>query len=442
MSSSDTICAQATSQGNASVSIVRLSGPEALTIARQLTGVELVPRHAHFLPLLDQDGKTAIDQAVVIYFPHPQSFTGEDVVEFQCHGNPFIVKNILRELCKHGARLAIAGEFSERAFLNGKLDLSQLEAIADLINSGSEQAARSAVLSMQGKFSEQVQNILRQLIQIRTHIEAGLDFAEEDIEVEVKTSVQTKLERTRQEIETLFSIAQKGVQMQRGVSVVLTGLPNVGKSSLLNALSTEERAIVTEIPGTTRDVVYVDMELNGIPIRLIDTAGLREDAGIVEQEGIERAHKAIASADLVIHVIDGSQSNGVTADLATRNNRLDVYNKSDLRKGEMVIPDNAISVSAKTGAGISRLREQIASRLQLQPSEMQTPFSARTRHLDAMRRALDSIQHALQQLQADSPLELAAEDLRIAQQCLGEITGEFTPDDLLDYVFREFCIGK
>lgn len=442
MSSSDTICAQATPQGNASVSIVRLSGPEALPIARQLTGVELAPRYAHFLPLLDQDGKTAIDQAVVIYFPQPQSFTGEDVVEFQCHGNPFIVKNILRELCEHGARLAIAGEFSERAFLNGKLDLSQLEAIADLISSGSEQAARSAVLSMQGQFSEQVQNILQQLIQIRTHIEAGLDFAEEDIEVEVKTSMLAKLERTRQEIETLFSIAQKGVQMQRGVSVVLTGMPNVGKSSLLNALSTEERAIVTEIPGTTRDVVYVDMELNGIPIRLIDTAGLREEAGIVEQEGIERAHKAIESADLVIHVIDSSQSSSAITDLMTHNNRLDVYNKSDLLKDKKAIPGNAISVSAKTGAGIGRLREQIASRLQLQPSEMQTPFSARTRHLDSMRRAMDSIQHALQQLQADSPLELAAEDLRIAQQCLGEITGEFTPDDLLDYVFREFCIGK
>ncbi len=413
-----------------------------MSIAQQLTQVELIPRHAHFSTLLEGEGNTTIDQAVVIYFPQPHSFTGEDVVEFQCHGNPFVVKNLLQELCRYGARLAIAGEFSERAFLNGKLDLSQLEAIADLISSGSEQAARSAVLSMQGQFSEQVQSILQQLIQIRTHIEAGLDFVEEDIEVEVKTSVQAKLENTRQEIETLFAIAQKGVQMQRGVSAVLTGLPNVGKSSLLNALSTEERAIVTEIPGTTRDVVYVDMEICGIPMRLIDTAGLRTDAGIVEQEGIERARKAIENADLVIHVIDSSQSNITPAELTKTSRRLDVYNKADLLTDKSALPENAILVSAKTGAGISRLREQIASRLQLQASDSQTPFSARARHLDAMRRALASMQHAQQQLQIDAPMELAAEDLRIAQQCLGEITGEFTPDDLLDYVFREFCIGK
>ena len=442
MANTDTICAQATPQGNASVSIVRLSGPEALKIGRQLTHIDFIPRHAHFCTLLDHDGKITIDQAVVIYFPQPQSFTGEDVVEFQCHGNPFVVKSLLQELCRYGARLAVAGEFSERAFLNGKLDLSQLEAIADLISSGSEQAARSAVLSMQGQFSDQVQNILQQLIQIRTHIEAGLDFAEEDIEVEVKTRMQAKLDSTRQEIEKLFAIAQRGVQMQRGVSVVLTGLPNVGKSSLLNALSTEERAIVTEIPGTTRDVVYVDMEINGIPMRLIDTAGLRTDAGIVEQEGIERARKAIENADLVIHVIDSSQPNAATEKLINMSNRIDVYNKIDLLNDGVAIPDNAILVSAKTGAGINQLREHIANRLQLQPKETQTPFSARARHLDAMRRALDSIQHALQQLQIDSPMELAAEDLRIAQQCLGEITGEFSPDDLLDYIFREFCIGK
>ena len=442
MANTDTICAQATPQGNASVSIVRLSGPEALNIARQLTQIELVPRCAHFSTLLDYNGKTAIDQAVVIYFPQPNSLTGEDVVEFQCHGNPFVVKSLLQELCRHGARLAIAGEFSERAFLNGKLDLSQLEAIADLISSGSEQAARSAVLSMQGKFSDQVQKILQQIIQIRTYIEASLDFSEEDIDSAVKPDMQAKLESTRKEIETIFTIAQKGVQMQRGVSVVLTGLPNVGKSSLLNALSTEERAIVTEIPGTTRDVVYVDMEINGIPIRLIDTAGLRTDAGIVEQEGIERARMAIENADLVIHVIDCSQPNAATEELTHVSNRLDVYNKADLLNDNVAMPSNAILVSAKTGAGISQLRENIATHLQLQPQDAQTPFSARTRHLDAMRRALASIQHALQQLRIDAPMELAAEDLRIAQQCLGEITGEFTPDDLLDYIFREFCIGK
>lgn len=442
MDTTDTICAQATPQGNASVSIVRLSGPKALEIAKQVAPTKLHPRQAYFSAFFAHDCKTVIDQGVVIYFPQPHSFTGEDVVEFQCHGNPFVVQKLLNELCAHGARLAVAGEFSERAFLNGKLDLSQLEAIADLISSGSEQAARSAVLSMQGKFSEQVQSILHQLIQIRTHIEAGLDFAEEDIEVEVKTSMHAKLDATRNEIEQLFAIAQKGVQMQQGVSVVLTGLPNVGKSSLLNALSTEERAIVTEVPGTTRDVLYVDMEINGIPMRMIDTAGLRSNADVVEQEGIERARAAIEHADLVIRVIDCSRPQTGKPEIAAAAKRLDVYNKIDLLADSAVIPNGAIAVSAKTGAGIDQLREQIARDLQALPESSQTPFSARARHLDAMRRALNAIQNALRQLQAEAPLELAAEDLRIAQQCLGEITGEFTPDDLLDYVFREFCIGK
>ena len=269
-----------------------------------------------------------------------------------------------------------------------------------------------------------------------------MDFAEEDIEVEVKTSMHAKLDATRIEIEQLFAIAQKGVQMQQGVSVVLTGLPNVGKSSLLNALSTEERAIVTEVPGTTRDVLYVDMEINGIPMRMIDTAGLRSNADVVEQEGIERARAAIEHADLVIRVIDCSRPQTGKPEIAAAAKRLDVYNKIDLLADSAVIPNGAIAVSAKTGAGIDQLREQIARDLQALPESSQTPFSARARHLDAMRRALNAIQNALRQLQAEAPLELAAEDLRIAQQCLGEITGEFTPDDLLDYVFREFCIGK
>ena len=442
MENTDTICAQATPQGNASVSIVRLSGTQALDIAATVTRTTLIPRHAHFATFYEQDGNSPIDQGVVIYFPQPHSFTGEEVVEFQSHGNPFVIQKLLNELCKHGARLAIAGEFSERAFLNGKLDLSQLEAIADLIASGSEQAARSAVLSMQGKFSQQVQTILQQLIQIRTHIEASLDFSEEDIETDVKTKMQAKLVATKNSIEDLFAIAQKGLQLQQGVSVVLTGLPNVGKSSLLNALSSEERAIVTEIPGTTRDTVYVDMEIGGVPMRLIDTAGLRSAAGVVEQEGIERARKAIESADLVVHVIDASQAGTAEDELSKLKNRLEIYNKIDLVTDTAQIPSGATAVSAKTGIGLEELREKIARRLSVSTHTGQTPFSARARHLDAMRRALDAVNVALNQLQTHSPLELVAEELRIAQQCLGEITGEFTPDDLLDYVFREFCIGK
>ena len=443
MDSTDTICAQATPQGNASVGIVRLSGPSALEIATQVTRTELAPRRACFCSFISSDHKTVIDQGIAIYFPGPQSYTGEDVVELQCHGNPFIVQHLLSELCKLGARLAIAGEFSERAFLNDKLDLSQLEAIADLIVSSSEQAARSAVLSMQGKFSKQVQVILQQLIRIRTHIEAALDFAEEDIQIDVRTQMLTKLKATQLEIENLFAVAQKGVQMQRGVSVVLSGQPNVGKSSLLNALCAEERAIVTEIPGTTRDIIYVDMEMAGVPLRLTDTAGLRASAAAVEQEGIDRAHKVIAQADLVIHVIDSSRPETAGTPQLNTDNRLDIYNKLDLLNDTTCIPRGAVAVSAKTGAGIDMLREKIATRLQLRTDyAQQTPFSARARHLDAMRRALDLLRRAGQQLHDDAPLELVAEDLRLAQQCLGEITGEFTPDDLLDYVFREFCIGK
>lgn len=442
MENTDTICAQATPQGNASVSIVRLSGPKALDIAAAVTRISLAPRQAHFATFYEQDTGSPIDQGVVIYFPQPNSFTGEEVVEFQCHGNPYVVQNLLRQLCEQGARLAIAGEFSERAFLNGKLDLSQLEAIADLIASGSEQAARSAVLSMQGKFSQQVQTILQQLIQIRTHIEAALDFAEEDIEVDVKSKMQAKLIATKTSIEELFAIAKKGLQLQQGVSVVLTGLPNVGKSSLLNALSAEERAIVTEIPGTTRDTIYVDMEMGGVPMRLIDTAGLRSAPGVVEQEGIERARKAIESADLVVHVIDGSQAKTTDSELSNLKNCLQIYNKIDLATDTAHIPCGAIAVSAKTGAGLEKLREKIARQLSVSTHSGQTPFSARARHLDAMRRSLDAVCLALNQLQTNSPLELVAEELRMAQQSLGEITGEFTPDDLLDYVFREFCIGK
>lgn len=441
MDTADTICALATPQGNGSVSIVRLSGPNALGIAKSVTHHDLKPRYAHFVSFFSQDD-TAIDQGVAIYFPQPNSYTGENVVEFQSHGNPFVTQRLLSELCKHGARLAIAGEFSERAFLNNKLDLSQLEAIADLITSGSEQAARSAVLSMQGRFSQQVQTILQQLIHIRTHIEATLDFAEEDIEVEVKTQMRSKLAETKETIEQLFSVAQKGVQMQQGVSVVLTGQANVGKSSLLNALSTEERAIVTEVPGTTRDTVYVDMEIEGVPMRLVDTAGLRSDVGTVERVGIERAHKAIENADLVIQVIDSSLEGNLDVAIGDSKNQLKIYNKIDLVADDSHIPAESIRVSAKTGEGLDLLRTQISKCLHTQTNSSQTPFSARSRHLDAMRRALHAIDQAQEQLQEDTPLELAAEELRIAQQCLGEITGEFTPDDLLDYVFRDFCIGK
>jgi tRNA modification GTPase len=441
VSSSETICALATPIGNASVAIIRVSGPQALEIAKVVTHKALAPRYAHFSHFFDHN-EDVIDQGIAIYFPAPNSFTGEDVVELQPHGNPYVCQQIINRINKQGARQALAGEFSERAFINGKLDLTQLEAIADLITSGSEQAAKSAVQSMQGKFSEQVNEILKQLIQIRTHIEASLDFAEEDIETEAREIVSKKLKELSLQVTELFDLAQKGAQLQKGFTIVLTGSPNVGKSSLFNALCAQDRAIVTNIPGTTRDVVSIDMQLNGVPIRLLDTAGIREHAEQVEQEGIARAQSAIEMADAIIHVHDVTEISVEHPFESVNKNEITVINKSDLLAGEFQQSKKAILISAKTGQGLDNLRKEIQQLLQIQPLDQQAPFSARARHLDALRRCLEHFEQALQQINLMSPLELAAEELRIAQQILGEITGEFTPDDLLDYVFREFCIGK
>jgi tRNA modification GTPase len=441
VSTAETICALATPGGHASVGIIRLSGPRALEIAKVITHKSLTPRYAHFSEFFDHNDEV-IDQGIAIYFPAPNSFTGEDVVELQPHGNPYVCQQIINCLNKQGARQALAGEFSERAFINGKLDLTQLEAIADLIASGSEQAAKSAVQSMQGKFSERVQEILNQLIQIRTHIEASLDFAEEDIETEAREIVSNKLMTLNLQVNDLFDLAQKGAQLQKGFTIVLTGSPNVGKSSLFNALCAQDRAIVTNVPGTTRDVVSIDMELSGVPIRLLDTAGIREPAEQVEQEGIIRAQSAIELADAIIHVFDGTELSADYEFTEANKNEIIVVNKSDLLAEDFMQAETAILISAKTGQGLDNLRNEIQQCLHILPSDQQAPFSARARHLEALRRCLDHFELALHQIDNLSPLELAAEELRVAQQILGEITGEFTPDDLLDYVFREFCIGK
>lgn len=440
MATTETICALATPNGNASVAIIRISGPNALAIAKFVTHTELSPRHAHFTSFYDNESDI-IDQGIAIYFPSPHSFTGEDVVELQPHGNPYVCENIIRALTALGARLALPGEFSERAFVNGKLDLTQLEAIADLISSGSEQAAKSAVLSMQGKFSEKVNEIQHQLIQLRTHIEASLDFSEEDIETETRSIVSKKLEQLNSDIAVLFELAQKGVKLQQGVTIVLTGSPNVGKSSLFNTLCEEDRAIVTNIPGTTRDIVAADIEINGMPVRLLDTAGIREQAEPIEKEGITRAHSAIDAADLVIHIYDSQNVNKEMIPDNTDKN-LVVINKMDLIRENTSYKSLGVMISAKTTEGLSNLREAIVKRLNLLPTEQQAPFSARNRHLEALVKSRQHVSKGLEHMNNYSPLELSAEELRIAQQYLGEITGEFTPDDLLDYVFREFCIGK
>jgi len=445
LSQQDTICALATPAGHAGVAVIRISGPAALHISQQLTHKKLQVRYAHLSQFFDQDD-AVIDQGLAIYFPKPHSFTGEEIVELHPHGNPYICQQLLTRLTQLGARLAIAGEFSERAFLNGKLDLTQLEAIADLIVSGSEQAAKSAVLSMQGKFSEQVNDILQQLILIRTHIEASLDFADEDIELETREKIAQLITQLQSQLDHIIEVAKQGAKLQQGATLVLTGKPNVGKSSLFNALCTQNRAIVTDIPGTTRDVVGMDIDIHGVTLRLLDTAGIREQAEAVEKEGIARAHLAMQNADCVIHVFDRALSDDdEIQQTLTQPHAITVINKADLLS-EDTPPDgdvdSALYISAKTGAGLDALKQKIMQVLGLQSMDQQPPFSARLRHIEALTRVADAIDMARQQIESDTPLELSAEECRTAQQCLAEITGEFTPDDLLDYVFREFCIGK
>ena len=446
MLSSETIAAVATASGSGGVAIVRLSGPDAAIIAAQICDrKQLTPRYAHYVQFYKVDPKTesasrlVIDMGLALYFKAPSSFTGEDVVELHAHGNAIVCEQIIASACILGARRARAGEFSERAFLNGKLQLNQLEAIADLISSNSEQAARSAVLSMQGVFSDEVNALLQKLIFVRTLLEAALDFSDEDIEFADHDRIEKELRYTLERLAAIYKVASEGARMQRGATVVLRGAPNVGKSSLLNALCSEERAIVTPIAGTTRDLISVDLNINGVEVSLIDTAGIRHDAGEIEREGIARAETACAQADLILQVLESEPS---AAEQAADPANIIVVNKADLLNEQSPRLAQAIYVSAIERTGLDELRAEIAKRLDISSDEQQTPFAARQRHLDALQQAQAAIERAMLQLgQAELP-ELIAEELRLAQQSLGEITGEFTPDDLLDYIFREFCIGK
>lgn len=446
MLNKETIAAVATASGSGGVAIVRLSGPEAATIAAQICRRDqLTPRYAHYVQFYKVSPNTevttapVIDMGLVLYFKAPSSFTGEDVVELHAHGNAIVCEQIIASACALGARRARAGEFSERAFLNGKLQLNQLEAIADLISSNSEQAARSAVLSMQGVFSNEVNALLKKLIFVRTLLEAALDFSDEDIEFADHERIEKELSYTVSRLAEIYKVAAEGARMQLGVTVVLSGAPNVGKSSLLNALCAEERAIVTSIAGTTRDLISVDLDIHGVPITLVDTAGIRNDAGEIEREGIARAETARAQADLILQVLD---SNPASESLLLEANNIVVVNKADLLQEQAPRLTNVVYVSATERTGLDQLRSVIAERLDISSDEQQTPFAARQRHLDALQQAQLAIERAMAQLaQAELP-ELIAEELRLAQQSLGEITGEFTPDDLLDYIFREFCIGK
>jgi len=439
----EAICALATPAGKGALAIVRLSGKGAHAIAEKITHKNLSARQASYTNFYNLNGEL-LDQGLAIYFQTPASFTGEEIVEFHCHGNPLLADVLLKTLCACGARLATPGEFSLRAFLNNKIDLAQAEAIADLINSTTEQGARTATKSLQGAFSQRVENILADLIKLRMNIEAHLDFPDEEIDRQQSQQLEKYLSKLKHSLDELLQQAKLGERLQTGATVAIAGRPNAGKSSLLNVLAQSEVAIVTEIPGTTRDPLSADIEIQGIAVRLIDTAGLRDTKDVVEAKGIERAQHALSNADVVLWLSDVvNDDKEELPDYLDASKVMWVHNKIDLQPAENSKQDSSIKISAKTTTGIDHLIKQLALRLQGSGSTNEqgdTPFLARNRHVVALQQTqknLVSAQHHL-----SDNLELAAEDLREAQQHIGEITGEFTPDDLLGKIFSEFCIGK
>jgi tRNA modification GTPase len=438
----EAICATATPPGRSAVAIVRMSGLGVVTIANKVTHKKLLPRQATHTSFYDSDNKI-IDQGIAIYFQTPASFTGEDMVELHCHGNPIISSLLLKTLCEHGSRLATPGEFSLRAFLNNKIDLARAEAIADLINSTTEQGVRTATRSLQGAFSSRVQSVLAKLILIRTNVEACLDFPDEEIDAKQSKNIGVKLVNLEAEITELLRQAQQGERLQTGATIAIAGKPNTGKSSLLNMLAQSDVAIVTEVPGTTRDPLTADIELQGMPVRLIDTAGLRETKDVVEEKGIELAQRALSQADIILWLTDISkkaESLSIPGNL-DENKVIKVYNKIDLTNIQAQADNSQVYLSAKTGSGLSGLFAVLAQRLR-GDEQGDTPFLARHRHLIALQQAQEHIHKARQFVSRSTELELVAEDLRLAQQSLGEVTGEFTSDDLLGKIFSEFCIGK
>ena len=446
-----TIAAIATPPGRGGVGVIRLSGPKSYEITQALIQKDLPKaRFAGFRQFYDASGEV-MDEGLAICFPNPNSFTGEDVVELQGHGGPVIQNALLGRLLELGAIAAKAGEFSMRAFENGKLDLVQAEAIADLIDATSQAAARSAVRSLQGAFSSKVNRVLEQLIHLRLHVEAAIDFPEEEIDFLADGKILNLLDGVTAAVNQVQQSARQGQLLREGLQVVIAGKPNAGKSSLLNALAGIERAIVTDIAGTTRDVLHEKITLNGLPITLTDTAGLRETGDIVEKEGIRRAIKEIEQADLLLLVYDLSQGEDPLklaqeyfAEHIEPKRLMLIGNKCDLMETTSHIEDfngfRHIMVSAKQETGVQALIESITAHAGFQPEE--DTFIARTRHLDAMKRTQLYLAEAREQLVVYNAGELVAESLRLAQNALGEITGDFSADDLLGKIFGSFCIGK
>jgi tRNA modification GTPase len=443
------IAAVATAPGRGGIGVVRVSGTALHSLAATLTGRPPVPRHAALASFRDGAGGL-IDQGILLYFPGPASFTGEDVLELQGHGGPVVMQQLLARCLELGARLAEPGEFTRRAFLNDKLDLAQAEAVADLIEASTAQAARSALRSLTGEFSRQVQGLTDQLVELRMLVEATLDFSDEEIDPLLDTDMQMRLDRLRMELGALRGRARQGSLLRTGMTVVLAGLPNVGKSSLLNRLAGEERAIVTDIAGTTRDALRETIQVEGIPLHIIDTAGLRETEDPVERIGVERSWQEIGRADVVLQIVDARS--GVTpADkaialrLPAEVERIVVENKCDLARMTAARYEDRqhggqvhLRLSARTGEGINLLHDELL-RVAGWQGHGEDVILARERHLEALAEAALRLDMAVDELDR---LELAAEELRLAQDALSRITGEFTADDLLGAIFSRFCIGK
>jgi tRNA modification GTPase len=443
-----TIAAVATPPGRGGIGIVRISGSATRHIAAGVLGKLPSPRHASFANFLDAASQP-IDQGLAIFFPAPHSFTGEDVLELHGHGGPVVLDMLLQRTLELGARLARPGEFSERAFLNGKLDLAQAEAVADLIEAGSETAARSALRSLEGRFSQRVHALVEGLTRLRLYVEAAIDFPEEEIDFLADERVTQELDVLAQDVEKLLASTQQGVLLHDGMTVVLAGPPNAGKSSLLNALAARDTAIVSAIPGTTRDVLRERIHIDGMPLHIVDTAGLRESRDEIESEGIRRAREQMARADRVLLVLDDSSHDSLLAKVLqhvpAKLPRSVIRNKIDLTGRAAGATKKAdeieIAVSAKNGDGLDELRQHLKECMGFQPVG-EGAFMARRRHLDAIRRAQACLVQGKARLLESRAGELLAEELRLAQQALSEITGEFTPEDLLGRIFSSFCIGK
>ncbi|MDN5679482.1 MAG: tRNA uridine-5-carboxymethylaminomethyl(34) synthesis GTPase MnmE [Ewingella sp.] len=454
MSTSDTIVAQATPPGRGGVGILRVSGRAASQIAQEILGKLPKPRYADYLPFRDADGST-LDQGIALWFPGPNSFTGEDVLELQGHGGPVILDLLLKRIISlDGVRIARPGEFSERAFLNDKLDLAQAEAIADLIDASSEQAARSAVNSLQGAFSNRVHHLVEALTHLRIFVEAAIDFPDEEIDFLSDGKIEAQLNTVIGDLDAVRAEARQGSLLREGMKVVIAGRPNAGKSSLLNALAGREAAIVTDIAGTTRDVLREHIHLDGMPLHIIDTAGLREASDEVERIGIERAWNEIEQADLVLFMVDGTTTDATEpsqiwpefmARLPETLPIVVVRNKADITGETLGMTEvnghSLIRLSARTGDGVDLLREHLKQVMGFNHN-MEGGFLARRRHLQALELAAEHLIRGKDQLLGARAGELLAEELRMSQQALSEITGEFTSDDLLGRIFSSFCIGK